>query len=756
MEKLSEWWSDTAQRPVAAGNAAARMFGHQLACIAWGAAAGFGSWYGLLHPLGLAVVLGAAETDYFWVALGAGAVSLLVHTQPMALVHLCVAIATAGIRWARPRSFPFAATLGAGMLLCMSWLLWLGGSISAQVALVSLAESVLAVLLGWQLVRCPPNGSEKGLLLPGVVLLTILANIPAGPLWIGVIFSTGAGLVLSCRGRRERALVTMGVLAAGLCAAAPQQLFAGVAVLGGTLLAVTYGAGDRLRCSGLFLLGCLPGALCVSGAGQAGCFWLAFALGQVLFFCMPAHLVLAVPVSDPTESAGRPAVSLAANRLEAAANSLTEIADTIQQIYEVLPPQGENYNWVVERTQEALCSHCENREKCWQTRYNDTVEALFHLKPMLEQNGQLDLAKLPGQFSYCIHPSALCAAVERSWVEYGARRKARARSQGMRAAITEQYEAIAQALAALAQQLGVQGSRDAGRTGRLAAAFASLGREPLACSVTFGGQGQLQAAVTLRRMDFSKNDLRILAEETSRVCHRQMDVPQVCNGKDAVTLIFAEKARLRPIFGMANSPAQQQVSGDVVRQFCVGDTAAMLLCDGMGTGRPAAVDGTVAANLTTSLLQAGFQAETAARLTNVALALKSDEESSATLDLLQVDLYTGSALLYKAGAAPGFVVQNGKARVLDGPGLPMGLLARVKSETRSLRLYAGDWAVLVSDGMLMDGTDWILQQLELCAASGSTPADTAALLVRTGKMRAQRTGRPDDITVTVMRLEQVS
>ena len=40
---------------------------------------------------------------------------------------------------------------------------------------------------------------------------------------------------------------------------------------------------------------------------------------------------------------------------------------------------------------------------------------------------------------------------------------------------------------------------------------------------------------------------------------------------------------------------------------------------------------------------------------NVALALKSDEESGATLDLVSVDLYTGTARLFKAGAAPGFL-----------------------------------------------------------------------------------------------------
>ena len=751
MEKLSEWRKNTMPVPPQLSEAG-RLFGHQLACMAWGGLAGLGSWYSLLHPLGLAVVLGAGEVDFLWVAFGAGVAALLVQLQPMALVHMCVIGVAVAMRWARPHSFTAAAVVSAGMLTGMGVLLWLGGSVSMQVAFTALADSLLAVAVGAQLRRCPPGNSEKGLLLPGVVLLTVLANLSVGQVWPGTIFCIGAGLVLSCRGRREQSLVAMGTLAAGLCAAAPGQLFAAVAVMGGTLLAVSLGAGDRLRCSGLFLLGCLPGVLCAPTAAQAGCFWLAFLLGLGGFFAMPARLVLAVPLSDPTESAGRPAVSLAANRLEAAASSLTEIADTIHQIYTVLPPQGETYNWVVNRTQEVLCAHCDNREKCWQQRHGDTVNALFELKPMLEEEGRLDLTQLPGQLSYCIHPSALCAAVERSWVEYGARRKSRARAQGMRTVITEQYEAIAQALAGLAQQLGVQGSRDVGTTGRLAAAFASLGQDPLACSVTLGGQGQLQAAVTLRRYEFSQKDLHVLTEETSRVCHRQMGLPRVCAGGEAVTLIFAEKPRLRPVFSVANDPAQK-VSGDVVRQFCAGDRAVMLLCDGMGTGRPAAVDGTVAANLTTSLLQAGFQPETAARLTNVALALKSDDESSATLDLLQVDLYTGMTQLYKAGAAPGFVVQNGKARVLDGPGLPMGLLARVKSESRTLRLYPGDWAVLVSDGMLVDGTDWILQQLELCAASGSSPADTAALLVRTGNLRARRTGRPDDITAAVLRIE---
>lgn len=179
----------------------------------------------------------------------------------------------------------------------------------------------------------------------------------------------------------------------------------------------------------------------------------------------------------------------------------------------------------------------------------------------------------------------------------------------------------------------------------------------------------------------------------------------------------------------------------------------MILCDGMGTGRPAAVDGNLAAELTARLLKAGFTAELAARLVNVALALKSDEESGATLDLVSVDLYTGTARLFKAGAAPGFLVHGGKARAVGEASLPMGILGGVSGQSRVVHLAAGDYVVLVSDGLLVDGPGWVMQQLELSAAKAEQPDILAKKLVEAARARAVQRGRPDDITAAVLRLE---
>ena len=85
--------------------------------------------------------------------------------------------------------------------------------------------------------------------------------------------------------------------------------------------------------------------------------------------------------------------------------------------------------------------------------------------------------------------------------------------------------------------------------------------------------------------------------------------------------------------------------------------------------------------------------------------------------------------------------------------LPVGVAGAVNGQSRVVHLAAGDLAVLVSDGLLVDGSGWVLKQLELAGASGDSPDKIARDLVDTARARAENTGRPDDITAAVLRLE---
>ena len=725
----------------------------QLFGLVTGLAGGWALLYGQLCPFALGLVLGLGE-DCF-AACGAGAVlALLLRGQGVRTVCLICAVGGAVVaRWLWPRRY--LPAMAAGCVLLMGSAFCFRMYIGGDGLLFSGADAVLAAGTGWILRHFPaekPGAGRLVLVLCGAAALGGIAWSPINPGLAAAVFYT---LVLACRGKIQPALSSAGVAAAGLCCADPSLALGSAGLCCGAALGLL-AQGDKWVCTAFYSGGALLSMLAAQPPGMAFPYLGALGAGAGACLLIPRRYLLrdASLARDPAETADKPQLSAAATRLNAAAESLSSLADTVNRVYEGLPHRQEGWRWVVDNTHDTLCANCGRKEACWKEEYTVTMEGFSALRPILEEKQQLEAQDLPGQLSRCIHPAALSGTVTRSFALYKSRQEARVHAEAMRTALTEQYSAVAQALSALGDQLGSPGSPEPYKSGRVAAFFSSLGMPPLECAVTLDDLGRTRAAVTLPRARFSQGELSALAGEVGKLCRRSFETPQKLSCKEVTTLLFTEKPLLRAVFGWAGAAARGDVSGDAVQQFCSPTAAQMILCDGMGTGRPAAVDGNLAADLTGRLLRAGFAAELAARLVNVALALKSEEESGATLDLLSVDLYTGTARIFKAGAAPGFIVHEGQARTVGEAGLPVGVLGAVSGQSRMVRMTAGDVAVLVSDGLLVDGPGWVLKQLELSAAAGDTPQQIAQTLVETARARAGQGGRPDDITAAVLRLER--
>ena len=725
----------------------------QLFGLVTGLAGGWALLYGQLCPFALGLVLGLGE-DCF-AACGAGAVlALLLRGQGVRTVCLICAVGGAVVaRWLWPRRY--LPAMAAGCVLLMGSAFCFRMYIGGDGLLFSGADAVLAAGTGWILRHFPaekPGAGRLVLVLCGAAALGGIAWSPINPGLAAAVFYT---LVLACRGKIQPALSSAGVAAAGLCCADPSLALGSAGLCCGAALGLL-AQGDKWVCTAFYSGGALLSMLAAQPPGMAFPYLGALGAGAGACLLIPRRYLLrdASLARDPAETADKPQLSAAATRLNAAAESLSSLADTVNRVYEGLPHRQEGWRWVVDNTHDTLCANCGRKEACWKEEYTVTMEGFSALRPILEEKQQLEAQDLPGQLSRCIHPAALSGTVTRSFALYKSRQEARVHAEAMRTALTEQYSAVAQALSALGDQLGSPGSPEPYKSGRVAAFFSSLGMPPLECAVTLDDLGRTRAAVTLPRARFSQGELSALAGEVGKLCRRSFETPQKLSCKEVTTLLFTEKPLLRAVFGWAGAAARGDVSGDAVQQFCSPTAAQMILCDGMGTGRPAAVDGNLAADLTGRLLRAGFAAELAARLVNVALALKSEEESGATLDLLSVDLYTGTARIFKAGAAPGFLVHEGQARTVGEAGLPVGVLGAVSGQSRMVRMAAGDVAVLVSDGLLVDGPGWVLKQLELSAAAGDTPQQIAQTLVETARARASQGGRPDDITAAVLRLER--
>lgn len=127
----------------------------------------------------------------------------------------------------------------------------------------------------------------------------------------------------------------------------------------------------------------------------------------------PARWLVPEPEDKtPPRQAQHPQYSAAATRLEQVSQSLASLAETVNDVYDTLPHRRENFRWVIDNTHDTLCFNCGRRDTCWKQEYAATLEGMEALRPLLEQNGGLETAQLPGQLSRCIHPAALCAAAK--------------------------------------------------------------------------------------------------------------------------------------------------------------------------------------------------------------------------------------------------------------------------------------------------------------------------------------------------------
>lgn len=729
----------------------------QGAALAGGVLLGAGRVYGGAAPFGLALVIGCPPAYCLAAAVGTLAAGVVLQPALLGIKVGVAAVAAATVRRlidGRPRAGALAGclTLAAAQLV---QILLLGGLVNfSQTAAVG-CTALLAAGLGWAFASFPVR-EPRGVCLWLAVGAACLQRCAVGPLAPGLALASAAGLCAAIGGTLEQTAVLSIALAAALTAAGPERAFAALAVAMGSLAASCLCPGERGRCAGVFAVACTLGALAAPDAVSVVPLAVSAGVGVTAALALPGSVMRRIfpPPAPPVQAQG---LSGAARKLSAVADTLSDIADTVNAVCQrQMPPKGESFDFVVEQVARTTCQSCTRRSRCWVRGYATAMDGLQHLKPVLESKGRVEVQDLPGQLSVCIHPADLCTAANHGYRLWRSRRQTRARASMLRTALTEQYSALAGALAQLAAKLGQAGLPDPRREAKLAQLFAELGLDALECSVTADLAGRLTASVTICRTHFTQEEISGLVEEVSRLCRRDMDLPEITHCRTVTMLTFGEKPLFTAEFGAAgHAAAGQSVSGDALDQFCdTSGRAQMLLCDGMGTGRAAAVDGQMAAKLTAQLLRAGFAAESAARLVNVALGLKgAEQEAGATLDLLTVDLYTGRAGLFKAGAAPSFLVRGGVPRMLDGASLPMGMLDSLVGRSTTFALDDGDWVVLVSDGALADGADWLMQQLQLCARLGHTPKQAAETVADAAARRAG--DKRDDITVAVLAVDKV-
>ena len=190
----------------------------------------------------------------------------------------------------------------------------------------------------------------------------------------------------------------------------------------------------------------------------------------------------------------------------------------------------------------------------------------------------------------------------------------------------------------------------------------------------------------------------------------------------------------------ARSQGKYPVSGDRCLAFSgIGCRYYLLLCDGMGTGPGADIEGSTAGELIRQILSAGLPPRYALQTMNSLLALRG-QAGAVTIDLAEIALDTGRALIYKWGAAPSYVLGDRGIQKIGTASAPPGLsLWERRQAVTRLSLRRGEVLILLSDGVdgqaALGRMEWepeapTGQLAEKLLARGKTQDDATAAVLR--------------------------
>lgn len=281
-----------------------------------------------------------------------------------------------------------------------------------------------------------------------------------------------------------------------------------------------------------------------------------------------------------------------------------------------------------------------------------------------------------------------------------------------------------------------------------------LDREGIAAQdvVVLREEEGLRVHVTMDRCPGNHLCLRGMAGAVSRGMGMPMRPDSArCPGGDRCERLFRAAPAYDVVTGVA-AFGRDGVCGDNHAFFTLPNGSCMIaVSDGMGCGAQASAMSESALTLAEQLYQAGFDDGYIFSTVNQVLRTRTDQETFATLDLCRIDQVQGEAEFIKFGAAASYLYREGRADMIAGSALPVGILDAVSPVMNRRSVSEGDYLVMVTDGIedavgLNRMRAWVAQHLR----QAHNPQQTAEAMLADALHRAE--GRVDDMTVLVSRV----
>ena len=609
------------------------------------------------------------------------------------------------------------------------------------------------------------NGTKTiGMLLPqetvciiltGCIGILALSTLNIGSLSIGRIFAGICILIAAHYGGVAGGCISgisMGIV---LGISSAEYYFLGTAYTFGGLMAGLFTPMGNIVSSFIFLISSGIASLQAQDLKTVIQIMYETAISGFIFAVMPKNTfnfisaVFALNKTDKNCEGLRRSVIM---RLDFASKALSGVSEDVEKVSEklskIVTPTLES---VYQKSIEKTCTRCGMRVFCWEHKNGLSLDDFDGINEKLRKNGEIQSADFNEKFKkICCRTEEMANSVNQFYKSYLSSETAAKRIDEIRNVVAGQFCGLGDILGEMADEYENYEVFDNPLAEKVIVKLKELEFMPIDANCRIDHMGRMTVETEI--LD-SKNKIKksLIMHELSKVCGRTFDMPNITTAFGRCRIILSERTSFEvEIAASQHVSSSGQLCGDHFTYFNDGmGRMITILSDGMGTGGRAAVDGGMAVSIMSKLVKAGLGFDCSLKVVNAALMVKSEDESLATLDITSIDLYNGATNFFKAGAAVSFIKKSNRMYKVETPSLPLGILPDVEFTRTEDDLHSGDIIVMLSDGALYTGDDWIEHTI---SAWEGKPMQELADFINDEAVSRRNDGHDDDITVIAMKI----
>lgn len=408
------------------------------------------------------------------------------------------------------------------------------------------------------------------------------------------------------------------------------------------------------------------------------------------------------------------------------------------------------------------CQYCNGYAKCWGENFYATYREIFDLIAYAELYGEVHVKHIKGRLSKsCFQQYKLLTTINQLFEQCTTESQWQRKMNEGKVVFADQLEGVSNLIRNLAREINTDITFKYEIEEKLRRGFSRIGFSIKELTVFATQNENLEIRIKQHNCNQKRECVYLAAALIGRLMGQEYSVwEKNChleNSDCSYCLIPSYNYEIKT--SVCKVPKEGNLySGDnhSLHELKDGHFVAVL-SDGMGNGPKAAIESSTTVSILNKLLGIGIDRDVAVRMVNSVLLLNSPEESFATIDIVQINLYHGQAEFIKIGASATYLKRGKEVWSIKSTSLPAGILDTIDIERTTIQLQPDDLIIMATDGVVDSREtapgkeEWLLKALKQVEVVG--PEALGEYILSLAKINYDGVPK-DDMSVIVLQVQE--